>query len=98
MPFAQRLLSGEVLHMTADVTHARRGSIRHAFRYGVDYILLAPEAMRGPMLLSRNRTNLASYHDRDHGARAAMAGALHGRGMRWNAVDCRASPAWCWRC
>jgi len=39
-----------------------------AFRYGVDYVLLEPEAPNtGPRLFSRNRFNLAAVHDRDHG-------------------------------
>ncbi|WP_417271855.1 DUF1365 domain-containing protein [Celeribacter halophilus] len=60
-------------------THARRGSIRNAFRYGVDYVLIDMEARaRTPMLFSRNGFNLASVHDRDHG------GPLKdGRGAPW---------------
>ena len=38
------------------------------FRYSVDFVLIDPEArQRGPWLFSRNRFNLASVHDRDHG-------------------------------
>jgi len=40
-------------------THARRGTIRNAFRYGVDYVLIDLEACaRAPMLFSRNRLSL----------------------------------------
>lgn len=65
-------------HIAGVTTHARRGEIQNAFRYGVDYVLIDPEARRGPWLFSRNRFNLASVHDRDHG------GPLHdGRGAGW---------------
>ncbi|WP_300550094.1 DUF1365 domain-containing protein [Roseovarius sp.] len=60
-------------------THTRRGSIRNAFRYGVDYVLIDPEAdQAGPLLFSRNRFNLASVRDRDHGGRIGA-----GRGAGW---------------
>ncbi|MBK4216683.1 DUF1365 domain-containing protein [Paracoccus caeni] len=71
---AERLHAGQVLHMPADVTHARRGAIRHAFRYRVDYLLLSPETAKGPALLSLNRFNLFAVHDRDHGG-------LRGKGV-----------------
>jgi uncharacterized protein len=65
-------------HCVARVTHARRGDIRHAFTYNVDYLLLTPEAATGPALLSFERFNLASFHSRDHGG---PRGA--GRGVSW---------------
>ena len=63
----------------AVTTHARRGAIRHSFRYAVDYVLIEPEAeTHGALLFSRNRFNLASVHDIDHG------GPLkRGRGAGW---------------
>jgi DUF1365 family protein len=66
-------------HIAGTTTHARRGAIAHAFRYGVDYVLLDAEApLAGPWLFSRNHLNLASVHDRDHG------GPLRsGRGPCW---------------
>lgn len=66
-------------HIAGVTTHTRRGALSHAFRYGVDYVLIDPEAdAPGPLLFSRNRFNLASVHDRDHG------GPLkHGRGVDW---------------
>jgi uncharacterized protein len=65
--------------VAAVTTHTRRGAIRHGFRYGVDYVLIDPESRRrGPILFSRNRINLASVYDRDHG------GPLNsGRGADW---------------
>ncbi len=61
MNLAPELVSGVT-------THARRGAIRHHFRYGVDYVLIDAEgAAPGPLLFSRNRFNLAAVFDRDHG-------------------------------
>lgn len=65
-------------HIPGVTTHARRGKIGNAFRYGVDYVLIDPDSRRGPLLFSRNRANLASVHDRNHG------GPLdHGSGADW---------------
>jgi DUF1365 family protein len=58
--------------------HGRRGSTKNRFAYGVDYVLLNPETARGPWLFSRNRGNLTSLHDIDHGG-APKAG----RGVAW---------------
>lgn len=75
-PLAERLAAGAVLHLAADVTHARRGAIRHAFRYRVDFLLFAPETARFPALLRRGRFGLMSFHAADHGGpRGAGAGA-----------------------
>lgn len=77
MTLAARLSAGEIFYMRASIDHARRGNIRHAFRHEADYLLLAPQAMRVPVLLSRNRFNLFSWHDTDHGGpRGAGTGAL----------------------
>ena len=55
-------------HLKGVTTHSRRGAVRNAFRYGVDFVLIAPDSdAPGPALFSRNRFNLASVHDRDHG-------------------------------
>ena len=54
-------------HIAGSTTHARRGSVKNAFRYGVDYVLVDPDETRGPALFSRNRMNLTSVHDRHHG-------------------------------
>ena len=78
MSLAARLASGEVLHMRATVTHGRRGAIRHGFRYGADFLLFAPETMRPPALMSKDRFNLISYHESDHGSRRKQ-----GRGASW---------------
>ncbi|AZQ69613.1 DUF1365 domain-containing protein [Silicimonas algicola] len=55
-------------HIQGHTTHARRGRVSNAFRYGVDYVLLEPEkAAATPIPFSRNRFNLWSVHDIRHG-------------------------------
>ena len=65
-------------HIAGFTTHARRGAIRNAFRYGVDYVLIDPRAKSGPILFSRNRFNLFSVRDRDHGGTRGR-----GQGIAW---------------
>lgn len=55
-------------HIRATTTHTRLGEISHTFSYGVDYVLVEPEAkQKRPLLFSRNHFNLMSVHDSDHG-------------------------------
>ncbi|MGH1424981.1 MAG: DUF1365 domain-containing protein [Pseudooceanicola sp.] len=65
-------------HIVATTTHARRGGPEHAFRYGVDYVLIDPRATARPWLFSRNAFNLAAVNDRDHGGSPDK-----GRGVDW---------------
>jgi uncharacterized protein len=66
-------------HISGVTTHKRKGEIRHSFRYGVDFVLIDPEApVTRPGLLSRNRFNLVSVHDCDHGGPMK-----DGRGADW---------------
>lgn len=65
-------------HFRAETIHARRGAIRNAFRYGVDYVMIDPASSAGPLLFSRNRFNLASVQDRSHGGPVKQ-----GRGAAW---------------
>ena len=59
--------------------HGRRGALRHSFCYRMDFVLIDPEAgAPGPLLFSRNRANLATVHDRDHGGPRKA-----GRGAPW---------------
>jgi uncharacterized protein len=53
-------------HIQAQTAHARRGTIKNAFQYGVDYVLTDLTEPR-PWLISRNRLNLWSVWDRKHG-------------------------------
>lgn len=66
-------------HIRGETFHGRRGALENAFRYGVDYLCLDPEAeLPTPALFSRNRANLTALHDSDHGG---APGA--GRGAAW---------------
>ena len=65
-------------HLQSQTTHARRGGIRHAFRYTVDFVLIDPEATTGPSLFARNRAGLYSVQDRHHGGPPKQ-----GRGVAW---------------
>ena len=66
-------------HIAGQTFHGRRGTVRNAFRYGVDYVLLDADAdVATPRLFSRNRPNLVALHDIDHGG---APGA--GRGAAW---------------
>ncbi|UPH72731.1 DUF1365 domain-containing protein [Abyssibius alkaniclasticus] len=61
-------MSHGVEHIAGTTMHKRRGELHHGFRYGVDYVLIDPEADQPkPRLFSRNRFNLMAVHDRDHG-------------------------------
>ena len=66
-------------HIAGVTTHMRRGDIRHRFTYGVDYVMIDPDARQtGPRLFARNRFNVAAVHDRDHGGEIG-----NGRGAAW---------------
>lgn len=76
MTLAARLEAGQVLAMSALVTHARRGALRHSFRTHADHLLLAPEHFHPPRLMGHNRFSLIAFHDADHGGpRGAGTGA-----------------------
>ncbi|MFN3845486.1 MAG: DUF1365 domain-containing protein [Paracoccaceae bacterium] len=59
--------------------HGRKGAVRNSFRYTVDYVALDSEVpARGPTLFGRNRANLTSVWDLDHGGPPGQ-----GRGAQW---------------
>ncbi|MBO9474257.1 DUF1365 domain-containing protein [Shimia sp. R10_1] len=66
-------------HIQGHTTHARRGQLKNAFRYGVDFVLtdLSEQDTR-LAVLSRNRFNLWSVWDHNHGG---VRGA--GSGVSW---------------
>lgn len=68
-----------VEHIAGQTYHGRRGDVKNAFRYSIDYVLVDAEAtVRGPWAFGRNAGGLASLHDIDHG------GTPHkGRGAVW---------------
>jgi hypothetical protein len=68
----------QVQRIRAETFHGRKGPIRNAFRYTVDYVLLDPDRGPGPRLFARNRTGLMSVHDTDHGGAPGQ-----GRGALW---------------
>ncbi len=66
-------------HIDGETFHGRRGGVENAFRYSIDYVALDPEAeVRGPRLFSRNRANLFSLRDSDHGG-----APKNGAGAKW---------------
>ena len=68
----------KVDHIAGETFHGRKGAVANRFRYGVDYLLLDADAARGPGLFSRNRANLISLWDADHGGAPGQ-----GRGAAW---------------
>lgn len=66
-------------HIAATTFHGRQDSPLNSFTYSVDFMICDAEApCHGPSLFSRNRFNLASLHDRDHGGPPKA-----GRGAPW---------------
>jgi uncharacterized protein len=65
-------------HIRGETFHGRKGAVANSFRYGVDYLLLDTQTAQGPALFSRNRGNLTSLHDSDHGGAPGQ-----GRGVVW---------------
>ncbi len=66
-------------HIAGVTFHGRKGGIENAFKYGVDYVVFDPEAeLTAPGLFSRNKRNLASVFDTDHGGVPKQ-----GRGAPW---------------
>lgn len=63
--------------VSAQTYHARKGHLKNAFRYGVDYVL-SDLTTGAPPLLSRNRFNLFSLHDHHHGGPRG-----DGHGVSW---------------
>lgn len=61
-------MTATVQHIAAETYHGRRGAVKNAFRYSIDYVLLDAEAdVTTPTLFSRNAGNLMSLGDSDHG-------------------------------
>lgn len=68
-----------VEHIAGRTFHGRAGALVNRFAYGVDYLLIDAEARQSaPWLLSRNRANLMSLHDTDHGGERGR-----GQGAAW---------------
>ncbi|WP_343032587.1 DUF1365 domain-containing protein [Tritonibacter litoralis] len=65
-------------HIQGKTVHARRGDVHNSFTYGVDFVLCDLQDPRTPALLSRNRFNLWSVHNKNHGGPRG-----DGRGEVW---------------
>jgi uncharacterized protein len=68
----------QVQRIRAETFHGRKGPVKNAFRYSVDYVLLDPDRISAPRLFGRNRAGLMSLHDADHGGAPG-----EGRGVPW---------------
>ena len=68
----------QVQRIRAQTFHSRKGPVKNAFRYSVDYVLLDPDRATGPRLFSRNAANLMALHDSDHGGAPGQ-----GTGVAW---------------
>lgn len=68
-----------VEHIPGRTFHGRSGAQANRFAYGVDYLLIdAEQPQSAPRLFARNRRNLLSLHDIDHGGPPGR-----GRGAAW---------------
>lgn len=57
-----------VQHIAGETYHGRRGAVKNAFRYSIDYVLLDAESeVAGPSFFARNRAAFMSVQDTDHG-------------------------------
>ena len=66
-------------HIIGHTYHGRKGSNDNAFRYSIDYVMADAEAEpKTPWLFSRNKGNVASLLDKDHGGAPG-----EGRGAAW---------------
>ncbi|MGB7240932.1 MAG: DUF1365 domain-containing protein [Sulfitobacter sp.] len=66
-------------HIAGQTFHGRKGDLKNAFRYSVDYVLLDAEApLRVAWLFGRNKRRLVSLHDTDHGGAPGC-----GTGAKW---------------
>ncbi len=66
-------------HIAGHTWHGRKGDVENAFRYSIDYVLLDAEVPQPmPALFGRNRGNLTSVWDSDHGGPPKQ-----GKGAHW---------------
>lgn len=61
-------MNGAPLHLRGQTFHGRKGAVKNAFRYGVDYLLLDPNAPGTcPWPFAFNRQSVVSFHEKDCG-------------------------------
>lgn len=82
----------------AEIFHRRKGPVKNAFRYSVDYVLLDRDRAQGPSLFSRNRGNLMAGMTATtavlRGRGAAPPGRVRcWRGRGWRMTGCSSSPS-----
>lgn len=69
----------QVHHIDAETYHGRRGAVKNAFRYSIDYVLCdAENPVQTPAFFGRNKAGLMSLQDKDHGG-----APKDGRGAAW---------------
>ena len=72
-------MTSPIHHIAGETYHGRRGGVKNAFRYEIDYVMLDAEAADAtPRLFSRNAGNLMSLQDTDHGGPPKS-----GKGAAW---------------
>jgi DUF1365 family protein len=70
---------GTVDHISGMTFHGRKGTVKNAFRYSIDYVLLDAEAVAlGPSLFARNGRGIVALNDVDHGGAPKQ-----GTGAKW---------------
>ena len=61
-------MTARVEHIAGQTYHGRKGGVKNAFRYSVDYVLTDAESdVRTPWFFGRNTGALVGLHDVDHG-------------------------------
>ena len=66
-------------HISGQTFHGRRGAIENTFSYSIDYVMLdAENPVAAPSLFGRDRGNLTSLFDSDHGGQPKQ-----GTGAKW---------------
>ncbi|OAN96055.1 DUF1365 domain-containing protein [Sulfitobacter geojensis] len=66
-------------HIAGQTFHGRKGAVKNAFRYSIDYVLCDAEAeVQTPALFGRNSGGVASLQDADHGGEPKQ-----GMGAKW---------------
>jgi DUF1365 family protein len=68
----------KIEHLRGETFHGRKGDVANSFRYRVDYVLVDTDKAEFPGLFGRNRGNLTSVWDTDHGGAPGQ-----GRGVHW---------------
>lgn len=73
-------MTATVDQVSGHTYHGRKGDVANAFRYSIDYVMCDAEAenLDKPRLFSRNKKNLVSLHDKDHGGEPKA-----GQGAPW---------------